>query len=147
MEGLGIVGIDFCVFQYLFVANLKDMPHFLLPAYVIKNHFSIKFPNKTSGAIITRLPVSAFSRFKTPRGQTAEQTPQPTHDERTMSCPFCAYARTSIPISQCVEQLPHEIHCPPLVVILNFDLNLCIIPRYAANGHPNLHHTLFPMSG
>ena len=26
-----------------------------------------------------------FSRFSTPRGHTAEQIPQPTHDERTIS--------------------------------------------------------------
>ena len=58
----------------------------------------------------TLVLTEAFSKLRTPRGQTAEQTPQPTHEERTISCPFWAYARTSIPISQNVEQFPQEMH-------------------------------------
>ena len=41
-----------------------------------------------------------FSNFNTPRGQTCEHTPHPTHDARTISCWRWAYHRTSMPISQ-----------------------------------------------
>ena len=47
------------------------------------------FPSKISVGFI--LPSSGpFSSFKTPLGQTAEQTPQPTQLERTIFSPFCA---------------------------------------------------------
>ena len=75
------------------------------------------------GLSFTLFTSEPFSNFNTPLGQTAEQTPQPTQDDRTMFWPRWAYHLTSIPISQYVEQLPHEMHWPPLVVILNFDLN------------------------
>jgi len=60
----------------------------LIPLLPIK----IAFPNR---------PSSSFtSKFNTPRGQTDEQTPHPTHELRTMFWPRCAYHRTSMPISQ-----------------------------------------------
>ena len=54
---------------------------------------------------------------------------------------------TARPTREEVEQFPHEMHCPPLVVIRNLDLNLCTIPIYAASGHPNLHQTRLPKIG
>ncbi len=63
----------------------KGISIFFKKSYLI---FGISFPVISSGATITRLWGSAFSRFSTPRGQTAEQMPQPTQEARTMSCPF-----------------------------------------------------------
>ena len=46
-------------------------------SFPIKIGFSLILPNS-----------GAFSNFKTPLGQTEEQTPQPTHEARTMFCHF-----------------------------------------------------------
>ena len=54
----------------------------------------------SSKVTLYRLLGSVFSNFKTPRGQTDAQMPQPTQDDRMMFCPRWAYHRTSIPISQ-----------------------------------------------
>ena len=88
-----------------------------------------------------------FSSFSTPRGQTVEHTPQPTHEARTTFWPRWAYHRTSMPISQYVEQLPHEMHWPPFVVMRKREKNRCWRPRTAAIGQPKRHHTRLPISG
>jgi hypothetical protein len=45
-------------------------------------HYNL-FPNGNSGRFV-RFATGPFSNFSTPRGQTAEQIPQPTQEERTM---------------------------------------------------------------
>ena len=57
--------------------------------FLVNSNKSISFPKGKLSSLI--LPSSGpFSNFKTPLGHTAEQTPHPTQEARTIFCPFCA---------------------------------------------------------
>src|SRR5690606_42018440 len=101
----------------------------------------------TSALSLLVFPLISFlySRLSTPLGHTDAQSPQPTQEARTTSCPRWAYQRTSLPISQYVEQLPQEMHCPLLDVMRNLEKYFCCMPSIAAIGQPKRHQTRLPI--